>query len=374
MKVLWHGFAGGLHSWSIVAQSLSREFKKNNYDIDIFSTNGINNFPEDLKENLAGYIEEGPISQKSYIDSTKKLLNNYDIQCSYTAMSNFPFYFQRGSRNRFGIWCYEFAGKNALPNGFAKNHLFVDKILAPSNNAKEIFVDSKIPEHKVFVLPHGYSESFVNRKEKLNISNKFIFGANIAQPHLRKNILGILESWGKAFTKKDDVCLVFKINSKFNNKPFEVNFNKLLKEFKLKYKDHAEIIVIDKFIEDISDFYRSCNVIFSLSNAESFLMPALETLASKKLLICSNYGGQLDFCNESNSLLVSGKMVRANPNMLYWQQKNTFVFEPNIDDAVSKLKNSYNNYKSIIDKIDFNPILEKYSWSNIFKTFEGLIK
>jgi len=374
MKVLWHGFAGGLHSWSIVTQSLSREFKRNNYDIDIFSTNGINNFPEDLKENLSGFIEEGPILQKNFTEQTKNLLNNYDVQCSYTAMSNFPFYFNRGSKNRFGMWCYEFAGKNALPDGFAKNHIYVDKLLTPSNNAKEIFIDSKIPEQKILVLPHGYSEDFVNKTTKLNISNKFIFGANIAQPHLRKNIYGILESWGRAFTKKDDVCLVFKISSKFNNKPFEVNFNSLLKDFKNKYKDHAEIIVINNFIEDISDFYRSCNVIFSLSNAESFLMPALEALAAKKLLICSNYGGQLDFCNNENSLLVSGKMVRADPKMLYWQQKNTYVFEPSISDAVEKLKYSYNNYNSLLEKIDFSPIINNYSWSNIFKSLEGLIK
>jgi len=375
MKVLWQGFLGSLHSWSIVAQSLSREFKNNNYDIDLFSTNGIDHFPEDLKENLKGYFSSSKMTKHEYIECTSKLLKNYDVQLSYTAMSNFPNYFSRGSRNRFGIWCYEFAGKNALPEGFAKNHLFVDKILAPSNNAKEVFIDSNIPENKITVIPHGYSESFINRKEKLNISNKFIFGANIAQPHLRKNIPGILESWGKAFTNKDDVCLVFKVSTKITNQPFEVNFNQLLKDFKIKYKNHAEIIVIDKFIEDISDFYRSCHVIFSMSNAESFLMPALETLVSKKLLICSNYGGQLDFCNDSNSLLINGKMIRANPKMLYWQQKqNTYVFEPDVNDAVEKLRNAYSNYNSILSKIDFNPIIERYSWSKIFKDIESLIK
>lgn len=374
MKVLWHGYLGKLHSWSIVAQSLSREFKKNNYDIDLFSTNGIEHFPEDLKENLKGYLEDKITSINEYNKKTTLLKDKYDIQCSYTVMTNFGKYFKRGSSNRFAIWCYEFAGKNALPNGFAKNHLYVDKILAPSNNAKEIFIDSGVPESKLFVLPHGYSESFINKSSKLNLSNKFKFGANIAQCHMRKNIPGLLESWGKAFTNKDDVCLILKVSTNNQKMPFEVDFYKILKEFKNKYKDHAEIIVLNKYIEDISDFYRECDVIFSLSNAESFLMPALETLASKKLLICSNYGGQLDFCNNDNSLLVSGSMVRANPKMLYWEQKNTFIFEPDTNDAADKLKHAYYNYDSIISKIDFNPIINNYSWQNIFKNLETLIK
>lgn len=375
MKVLWHGYLGKLHSWSIVAQSLSREFKKNNYDIDLFSTNGIEHFPEDLKENLKGYLEDKITSINEYNKKTTLLKDKYDIQCSYTVMTNFGKYFKRGSSNRFAIWCYEFAGKNALPNGFAKNHLYVDKILAPSNNAKEVFIDSGVPESKLFVLPHGYSDSFINRTNKLNIqNNKFKFGANIAQCHMRKNIPGLLESWGKAFTKKDEVCLILKVSTNNQKMPFEVDFYKILKDFKLKYKDHAEIIVLNKYIEDISDFYRECDVIFSLSNAESFLMPALETLASKKLLICSNYGGQLDFCNNDNSLLVSGSMVRANPKMLYWEQKNTFIFEPDTNDAADKLKHAYYNYDSIISKIDFNPIINNYSWQNIFKNLETLIK
>jgi len=374
MKVLWNGFAGKLHSWSIVAQSLCREFKKSNYDIDIFSTNGIEHFPDDLRPNLKGYVEEG-FSYSKLTESSVNLQKSYDAQFSYTVMSNFPFYFKRGLKNRFAIWCYEFAGKNALPTGFAKNHVFVDKILAPSNHAKEVFVDSMVPASKIEVIPHGYSESFLTRTNKINFSNKFTFGANIAQPHMRKNIPGILESWGKAFNKNDDVCLVFKVSTKTKKLPFEVNFYELLKDFKLKYKNHAEIIVYDKYIDDISDFYRSCDVIFSLSNAESFLIPALETLASKKLLICSNYGGQLDFCNDSNSLLVSGKVVRANPKMLYWESKqNTYVFEPDVNDAAEKLKHAYCNYQSIIDKIDFAPVIENYSWSNIFKKVEKLLK
>lgn len=374
MNFIWSGFAAKLHSWSIVAQNISRQFKKD-YNVDIFSTNGTEFFPEDLKQNLKCSIEEKQrLTESEYIKLTSTLKNKYDVQMSYTAMMNFPRYFTRGDSNRFGIWCYEFAGKNALPNGFAKNHVFVDKILAPSTQAKEVFVDSGVPENKIKVIPHGYDDSYLNRSNKLFESNKFVFGSNIAQPHLRKNIKGLLEGWGKAFNKKDDVVLYLKVSSKKGNLPFEVDFYSILNEFKKTYKDHAEIIVIDKFIDNISDFYRSCDAIYSLSNAESFLMPALEALVSNKVLICSNYGGQLDFCNNDNSLLVDGKIIRANPKMLYWENKtNTFVFEPNTDDAAEKLKYAFNNKDKIISKINRQEIIDNYSWSSVYDRIKELI-
>jgi glycosyltransferase involved in cell wall biosynthesis len=372
MKVLWKGYLGGLHSWSQVAQNLSREFIRSNYEIDLFSTNGIKHFPDDLKSNLIAYVEDNKVL-------SKELENNktYDVQCSYTAMSNFKNYFSKGDQNRLGIWCYEFSGKNALPTGFAKNHLFVDYILPPSVHAKQVFIDSGIPERKVKIVPHGYGEEFINRTNKLNITkDQFVIGVNIAQPHLRKNISGIIESYFKAFTKKDDVVMLFKVSKSTTNK-FDVDFDAVLNSYKAKYKNHPKIIVLSDYIEYISDFYRECDCILSLSHAESFLFPALEALVSKKILICSGYGGQLDFCNKNNSFQVPGKLIRANPNMLYWEQKpNTIVFEPDVSSAVDLLRLAYLNKDKISKDFDqeYNKIISEYTWNNAFKKMETLIK
>ncbi len=382
MNVLWKGFLGRLHSWSQVAQNLSRQFKNNNYNIDLFSTNGISHFPEDLKENLIGYVGEiGEHSESvSLFPKSNKTLDpekGYDVQCSYTAMHNFKNYFSNGTKNRLATWCYEFSGKNALPTGFAKNHVYVDYLLPPSEHARQVFLDSGIPDKKLKIIPHGYSEDFINRSTNLNLElNKkyFVFGANIAQPHLRKNIPGIIESFFKAFTKKDNVCLLFKISKSSALSKFEVDFDSILSSYKIKYKNHPKVVVISDYIENISDFYRSCDAIISLSHAESFLLPALETLVAGKILICSNYGGQLDFCNKKNSFLVDGSLVRANPNMLYWESKpNTIVFEPSIDDAVAKLRFVYENHLCIDFSNEFEKIRSEYTWQNAFKKLEGLI-
>src|SRR5271155_3028351 len=108
MKICWFGFLGKNHSWSIVAQNLSREFIRMGHDVDLFSTNGTDHFPDDLKPHLKGYFDETTvITPENYHDIiSSKLEKQYDMQMSYTALRNFDRYFIRGDKNRFGIWNY----------------------------------------------------------------------------------------------------------------------------------------------------------------------------------------------------------------------------------------------------------------------------
>jgi glycosyltransferase involved in cell wall biosynthesis len=365
------------HSWSHIQQNLARQFIKKGFNVDLFSTNGLQYFPEDLKPYLKGYIEENDF--KSMEKACSSLKDKYDVQISYTAMKNFPNYLSRGNQNRFGIWCYEVEGKNILPNGFAANYKHCDKLLPPSNHAKKVFMDSGIPENHLEVIPHGVDDNFLygTGKYKIKTNKKFKFLCAIGQPHARKNISGILEAYGRAFTNKDDVSLVIKIRIKKPEAAFEIDFNATLASFKKKYPNHGEIVIIDGFITDMSDLYRSCDSYVCLSNAESFGIPNIEAMATDLVLITSNHGGQLDFCNSNNSLLVDGKIIKASSKMFYWTQKpGGFVFEPDIDDAAHKMQLAFNNKEEILNS--FKPYTDKikkeYTWSNVSDKIIKLIK
>ena len=272
MKICWFGFLSQNHSWSIVAQNISRELIKMGHSVDLFSTNGIEHFPEDLKPYLKGYLENNsPVTNpEDFIEKiSTKLDSTYDMQLSYTALRNFNQYFVRGNKNRFGIWNYE---TTVLPSAFAKYYKYVDKVLPSSNFSKKIFIDNGIPEDKQEMIPHGINLDRFKKIDKypLKTKKKYKILCNIAQPHLRKNIPGILKTWGKAFTKNDDVCLVFKISRKSPNPIFDVNFNEMLNDFKLKFKNHAEIEIIDLFIKDIESLYNACDIVWTMSHAECF--------------------------------------------------------------------------------------------------------
>lgn len=365
MKILIRQFLGKNHSWSVCGWGIAKSLINNGHDVHLFSTDGIAHLPNELKSNLVGYVEEN-IPGKVY---GRLPDSNYDCQISYTAMKNFPIYLANGSKNRFGIWCYEWIGKNILPTGFAKNYKHCDKILAPSNFAKQIFIESGVPETTVDVVPHGIGEEYTqNSTIKIPTTKSFKILANIAQNHKRKNLVGLLEAYGRAFSSKDDVCLILKAKEKSVHMAFEVSLNDCLRKFKQKYKNHAEIKILSDFIPDISALYRSVDATITMAHCEGFYFPGLESVVSGKVAIAPNWGGQLDFLNESNAILIDGKEERADPASMYWEAKsNAIWFKPSVDDAIEKLRFAQKNYTTINSNLEKSKqlIYDKYNWGNV---------
>lgn len=375
MKVLIRQFLGKNHSWSCFGWGICQGLLDQGHKVDLFSTDGITNLPENLKQYLVGYIQEN----KPETLVGKFPNEQYDCQISYTAMKNFPVYLGNGTKNRLGVWCYEWAGKNVLPIGFARAFKSCDYICPPSNFAKQVFMDSGIPENIIKVIPHGIISDNFRKTTKIDFgtNKKFKILSNIAQNHLRKNIPGLLDAYGKAFTRKDDVCLILKAKDKPAVAPFEISLNDCLKDFYRKYPNHAEIKVYSKFVDDISDLYRSADAMFTMTHSECFLLPSLEIIAAGKMAIAPNWGGQIDFLNSENSLLINGSEVRADPRSMYWESKNNAVwFKPDISDAVDKLRFAYANYEEINKKVELNKenILTQYDWGNIANQFLNLCK
>src|SRR5580698_1114851 len=249
MKILIRQFLGKNHSWCVVGWGIANALIEQGHDVHLFSTDGIKQLPKKLQPNLIGYVEE----------NEKKLFGRlpdkeYDCQISYTALKNFPAYLSNGSKNKFGIWCYEWSGPNVLPFGFAKHYQSCDYLCAPSEWQKKEFMNSGIPEEKIKVIPHGICAAQYKQNTTMVLPTKkrFKILANIAQNHLRKNIPGLLDAYGKAFTEKDDVCLVLKAKDKPIAALFEVSLNECLNTFNRKYPKHAEVKILSSFIDDMS--------------------------------------------------------------------------------------------------------------------------
>ena len=253
MKIGIKQFLGQNHSWACVGQALARELIKRNHIVDLFATDGIKHFPADLKPNLVGYTE---LDDDKIIGN--KLSNDYDMELSYTTVKNFPHYLNHNPKSKkYGLWAYEFIGKNntnTLPVGFAKNYNCIDKLLLPSNFCKQIFLNGNVPSDKIEILPHGFSDNFIEQSDiySLKTDRKFKFLFNIGQCHKRKGIEVLLDAWGKAFNNKDDVALICKTVVKKPEAPFELYWPDLIQQFKKKYPKHAPIISISEFIPDLS--------------------------------------------------------------------------------------------------------------------------
>jgi glycosyltransferase involved in cell wall biosynthesis len=373
VKVLIRQFLGKNHSWCVVGWGIARALKASNHDVELFSTDGVQHLPNDLKDSLIGYVEEG----KPHQVHGRLPAPSYDCQISYTAMKNFPIYLSNGNKNRFGIWCFEWAGANVLPTGFAKHYKSCDYILAPSNFAKQVFIDSGVPERVVQVIPHGIDVAQYQQDSiiKLPTNKKFKILANIAQNHKRKNIPGLLTAFGKAFTIKDDVCLILKAKHKEITNQFEVSLKNCLNNFQQQFPNHAEIKIFNEFLEDISTLYRSVDAVYTMSHTEGYYFPGLEAAAAGKINIAPKWGGQLDFLNDNNALLINGKEGRADPTSLYWESKpNAKWFVPSVDDAVEKLRYAYANYQELNEQVEKQKITihNNFNWNKIAADIIGL--
>ena len=99
-------------------------------------------------------------------------------------------------------------------------------------------------------------------------------------------------------------------------------------------------------------------------------------LASGGLVITSNYGGQLDFLNKENSILINGKMIRAPLEAQYWNASPyASMFEPDLDEASQMLLVTYKNFENIKNQKNKNitpEIKNIFNWDNIFSTIENL--
>lgn len=370
MKVCWKGFLGQNHSWALVAQNTCRELIRKGHQVEMIATDGLAHFPSDLEPNLIGWVD-GKMTHRNTIG------NEYDLSLSYTAPHNWQHYLSRG-KLKFGMWVSEYAGKNALPDGMAKCHLACDKLLTPSVFGKQVFVDSGVPESKVEIVPHGIDVKQIENAEPVKLdTDKVKLLLNLGQVHMRKGLDKTLEAFGKAFSKKDNVCLVIKVSDKQPMQAFELSFRDELTKFKFKFPNHAQIIVLNKFVENIFSIYKACDVYFHLTKAEGFGMPFLEALSCGLVNVAPRYGGQLDFVNDDNALLIDGKQVPCPPKALYWQHKlATYWFESNVDEAVEKLRYAVNNLTSLKDKVKSHSqlIRDTYSWSKITDKIVQLAK
>lgn len=363
MDASFQGFLGKNHSWSYVQHNIARQLIKKNFNIELVSTNGLEYFPEDLKKYLK-----------------YELLNKYDLQLTYTAPHNAGKYLRperakSSKMNRFYIWGTEMM----IQKDFSKNHIFMDKILNISDFNRKLYLEAGFPEKKLFTIPHGINkEDFINlNKLPLKTKKTIKLCTSIAQPHLRKGIEDTLEAYCKAFTNKDDIVFILKVSTKSITSKFEVDVFAILKKIKAKYKNHPEIELIKDYIPNIYDLYNSCDGIFLLTKAEGFGLPYLEAMAAGKLVIAPRHGGQLEFLNDENSLMVEGKLERAPLNAQYWNPSPyASWFKSDIDSAVFQLRNFYNNYNKIkIEKEEnMKNTVEKFTWDKQVDKIIGLIE
>lgn len=188
----------------------------------------------------------------------------------------------------------------------------VDEVWAYTNYVRNCYIQSGLPEDRVFVVPPGV-DTGVFRPDtpplslKTKKQFKFLFvGGTI----VRKGIDILLDAYAHTFTAADDVCLVIKDmggQSFYQGRTAQEMIAKIQRT-----PGAPEIEYIDRTLNDaeLAGLYTACDCLAHPYRGEGFGLPIAEAMAAGLPVIVTGYGAALDFCHPDNSYLIPARTVQ----------------------------------------------------------------
>jgi glycosyltransferase involved in cell wall biosynthesis len=254
------------------------------------------------------------------------------------AQRHLPDVTSRTTQN-IGYWWWEL---NQLPEIFGEMANRLDEIWAPSSFIHEIFSRSlPIPVYRTplvmpKVTPVTKAKTHEVRRQLGLHSSTFmsLINLDLLSSIDRKNAISNVNIYKRAFTDEADAHLVIKtINGRIRPKALELISNATA--------DRQDITVIDENFsrDDMFALIASADALIATHRAEGLGLHLLEAMALGTPVITSKYSGNMDFCDDANSVLIDGKLISAHDGSgQYVNLASAVWFEPDELKASQELK------------------------------------
>lgn len=156
----------------------------------------------------------------------------------------------------------------------------------------------------------------------------------------RKGIAVLLEAYGRAFTRADDVTLVLK-DSGGGSFYQGQNLAARIAAFQAR-ADAPEVLHLERELADadMPALFSACDAYVHPYLGEGFGLPIAEAMACGKPVVVTNHGAALDFCDASNAWLVPAREVRHHEARIGELEtvERPWYAEPSVDALVSLLR------------------------------------
>lgn len=225
-----------------------------------------------------------------------------------------------------------------LPEEWVKKLPAVDEVWVPTHFVKRQYVDSGVPEAKVFVIPNGIDPMKFHPDVKpysLDTKKKFKF-LYVGGTLERKGPDILLNAYLKAFTADDDVVLVIKdFGAKGNYKGY--GYGEKIRQAQTK-PNGPEIIYMDDDMEldEVIGLYTACDCFVSAYRGEGFALTVLEAMACGLPVLVTDGGATDDFVNDRFGWKIPSKVKSIGPMHGFTKLiKDGWILEPDVE-ALSK--------------------------------------
>lgn len=197
-----------------------------------------------------------------------------------------------------GFWLWEL---EEFPENWKKSLALVDEVWTPSEFTSRCI--RKVTDKPVFTIPYCVTAPAREEYDRPYFhlpTDKFLFLVmyDTNSTMARKNPLGAVESFKKAFSPKDDsVGLVLKMNN-----PRREDIEAL----KSSLGEYRNIYYINKTMEktEVNSLIRCADVFVSLHRAEGFGLVMAEAMLNRTPCIATNWSSNTEFMNEEVACMV----------------------------------------------------------------------
>ena len=238
-----------------------------------------------------------------------------------------------------GQWFWEL---EEAPPWFAPAFPIVNELWAPTRFI-ETMLRKSAPVHvtvKYMPLPvtrPSIDPSLTRKKFKLDDRFMFLFTFDFMSVMKRKNPLGLIDAFSRAFAPGEGPMLVIKaING--DKRPME---SLRLREAVSKRSD---IVLIDKYFTKLetSTLMSVADCYVSLHRSEGLGLTISEAMTLARPVIATGYSGNLDFMNETNAFIVPGTRTKVGDGAEGYP-RDAMWMEPNVAEAARYMRFVYEN-------------------------------
>lgn len=238
-------------------------------------------------------------------------------------------------RRSIGFWHWELP---IFPTRWVSAFEYFDEIWVPSRfTAASIATATEKP---IRIVPHAIPRTFVEKATARRLlglpSDVFIVLATFDSNSWvrRKNPVGAINAFLDAFPREQaqDARLVVKVHGRTQRNSFYDEFRQLA-------ATDDRIVIIDEVYdpEQMIWLQNACDVYLSLHRSEGYGLNMAECMAIGKLVIATDFSGNVDFMNRNNSIPIPYKMVAVGPGE-YVHGDGQWWADPDHDAAVEALR------------------------------------
>ena len=206
-------------------------------------------------------------------------------------------------RYNIGHWAWEVT---SFPERWKDSFSYLDEIWVHSDFLFEALAAvSPIPVRK-FRMPVEVPPPLPLSRSELGLpeGRLFLFMFDYHSVFERKNPLGLIEAYTRAFAPEDGAALVIKC---INSGTDPANHERLL----MKAAERPDIHVVDRYVASAERdaMLAACDCYVSLHRAEGFGFTLAEAMSLAKPVIATAYSGTLEFMSPDTSWLVPCQLV-----------------------------------------------------------------